>query len=77
MHVAVELTEGKKHRRGKVGITNAPKIDGKSVRHTFDVGKMREGEERVIARPDREEEMVVNLTRGGRGGVAQVVMKWD
>ena len=68
--------------RGKVQITNTPRMDGKAIRHTVDVGRMGYGESKVLEREDGEEDVVVNLidereARRGKRDMTQVVMKWD
>lgn len=57
-------------------MTDKPRIDGRMIRNTIDVGKMGEGESKVLKRRDREGDVVVNLRNGRRGKMTQVVMAW-
>ena len=74
MHITFEM--GCPEREGVVRVTDKPRIDGRMIRNTIDVGKMGEGESKVLKRRDREGDVVVNLRNGRRGKMTQVVMAW-
>ena len=76
MYLNVEMEPGGSST-GKVQITNAPETNSRTIRNTIDVRSITPGKSKLLQRSESEEELVVNLRSGEKGGMTQVTFRWE
>ena len=76
MHLQVEMEAGGS-LTGKVQLTNVPPTDITKTENTIDLRSITPGESKLLQRSESEENLVVNLRNGKKGGMTKLNFRWE